>query len=256
MIVKTRVKLGLLASALALTLVAGGGAVLAAGDYPTSTNEVTILPVKIAQISPDTPVRSDSPSTLGPEDPFGSVQAIEEYARTNLAETFAGLYLAGASDGQPGTIIVAFTDAPPAEHEQAMRELAGEQEITFRLVDYSLNELQTKQREIEQHFPELESQGVEIVSIGVNLPSNRVIITVTGDVAHAESILTERFGSNMIEVIAGEPVQLMPATSDANDAEIALEAAISEGKDDGTAKPGLLQRILNFLRAWWTRLFG
>lgn len=244
---KLRFRQRMIAPVLALAIVAGGGTALAAGDTRAPDEVRKMLASEVlsgAPVSPDQPVARDGidlPAADTGQDQLAGASAVEEYARTKLADTFAGVYLTGTSDGDTATLVVAVTETPGPDDEREMRALAGSLELTFQLVDYSLAELQAKQREIEQHMADLERQGVEIAYIGVDVMANRVTVAVTNDVAGAEAILANQFGSEMLEVIQQERPQLMPGASDVE---------IDPGRK------GLLQRILDWFRSLVSRWFN
>lgn len=259
-----RMGLRWLASTLVVALVAGGGTALAAGQDWTSPEHARILPADAIVSAADGQLAGDDDyRQTGVEDPLAGAAAIESYAREHLAGTFGGLYLADTAD-KGSTLIVAFTEAPSPEHEQKMRELAGPLAIDFRLVDYSLAELNEKQSEIGAQMQELEQQGVEIAYFGVDVMANRVTVAVTGDVHRAEEILFERFGGDMIEVVVGERPQLLPANGEAESqvSDVPQEAPgdviqqSSSAGDANAGKVGFFQRILEWFRSLWSRLFN
>lgn len=245
-----------LVAGVALSLLAFGGSVLAAPDSkPEGEGEFRILPY-----GPGEAVDDGRPGVPGfpPDDPFGGVQAVEEYARAHLADTFGGLYLEGAGPGDAGTLVVTFT-AVPADHElQALVDLAGGVPIEFRTVDYALADLIEKQGEITEALADLQEQGVDIVAVGVDVMANRVQVTVTGSADHAAATLGRLFGTEMLQVDQGEPVSpLEPAVVDdaAGDSPGPTSGDPADEAAGTAPRPGFWQRLLDAIRSWWRAIF-
>ncbi|HEY8450132.1 MAG TPA: hypothetical protein VIL95_06605 [Bacillota bacterium] len=191
----------------------------------------------------------DRPGTAGtsmpePVPPEGQgLDAVEAYAREHLGDTYAGLYLEGATRSDDGTVVLSFTAMPSPAHQEAMRRLLGDRQVKFRVVEYSLAELEQKQDAITQAFTELERQGVTVASVGVDLMRNRVAVVVTGSVAEAETVLGERFGLEMLEVTQGEPPVLLTDG-----------ASPPDGHPAQDKPPSFWQRLWATLSAWWRAL--
>ncbi|HEX6989483.1 MAG TPA: hypothetical protein VF282_08440 [Bacillota bacterium] len=212
---------------------------------------------------------------------------MEEYARTQLAESFAGLYLEGTAADAVGTLVLAFTTLPTDRQKQALLDLAGDVSVDFRTADYSLAALERVQREITEAMPDLERQGIDVAAVGVDVMANRVQVMVAGDAEQAAAILGQRFDGDMIQVVEGEAVVPLPGVVEDQDGDagsgtrgavsvdttgnVAGDAAggaavdtagdpagVGDGETSANPEPkhGFWQRLVQAIRSWWQSLFG
>lgn len=203
-----------------------------------------------------------------PEDPWSDVQAVDDYAREHLADTFGGLYVEDSGSSKAVTVVVNVTRPPSGEQERAMRALLKNGSLRIQQVQHSLAELEQTQNQITEAMADLSRQGVDIAWAGVDVMANRVTVAVTGSPAAAEQVLRQRFAGDMLQVIQGErPVPLVRADgpdgggNPGGEASVQIEVqqatdAAGSSPDAESPKPSFWQRLLNLLKAWWNALFG
>ena len=195
-----------------------------------------------------------------------AINSIERYVASEVGlKTFAGLYLEQSDPQARNKIILSFTQEIDAEHQQAIRDLAGEEfDVEFRMVKHSLIELREKQNEIEGYRAELEKKGVNMVTLGVDTVDNRVEVGILPYSPELASEIVQRVGSDMVFVeespefttMAAPEVTSGPSASVATTMEASGSLASDAADASTQTRIGLLGRIFQALSNWLRAFFS
>jgi hypothetical protein len=105
---------------------------------------------------------------------------------------YAGAFIDQLRGGQP---VILTTDQ--AAMERGLAEAEGSELAEIRVVDRTLEELGTLSEEIQASEKELGEQGVNIVSVGIDIVGNRVQVGVAGSSVENSASITSRFGRDV-----------------------------------------------------------
>jgi hypothetical protein len=126
---------------------------------------------------------------------------IERYGSDEAADAYAGKYIAH------GQIRVGFTrDA--ASHVARLRQQTGKPLVPFK-ARYSLRYLQELHKQIVDDWRELESSGIDVTRVGVDIPDNVVRVGTKAPLTDAQrQHLLDRYGP-AIRLITSDGLQLL-----------------------------------------------
>jgi hypothetical protein len=143
---------------------------------------------------PVAPSLQHSRAVSSPKDP------IERYGAGEAADTYAGKYIAR------GQIRVGFTrDA--TSHVARLRQQTGKPLVPFKAT-YSLRYLQDLHKRIADDWRELESAGIDLTRVGVDVPANVVRVGIKPLTDAQRQHLLDRYGP-AIRVVRSDGLQLL-----------------------------------------------
>jgi hypothetical protein len=112
-------------------------------------------------------------------------------AELRQTDGFAGLFIDQAAGG---VVDFAFVGEVPLPSDWTGRYLPPGTEVRFRTADYSYAELRELQDLITKDWLQLKSDGIPLVSVGVDPRMNRVLVGVDGSPEDAAPVFSEAYG--------------------------------------------------------------
>lgn len=182
------------------------------------------------------------------------IDAIRSYLDAHIDDdVFAGLHI-DREEKELGIVVLSFTEDIGEEHKQALKAMETEHtEIRIREVDYSEQELKSKQAEID--FDAFEHEGITIYHTGIDVISNRVEIGISPYSEENAEKVYERYGRDMIQVVEGEAATTEAGVNTAGKADVEQDDAESIGnevEDDKNA----FQKFFSTIIQWFSKLFS
>jgi hypothetical protein len=161
--------------------------------------------------TPDSTASSGKPmpSTLGPPggqtDP-AAAQAIEQYARQNFPEVFAGVAVDAASPDR-----LAVYRRPSSRFDQALRRRFDSTPLVFRDAPHTERELRRLTRQILADTAWWRAQGIRVQSVGPDFVRG-VVVLLTPDTVAARREVPARYGRSgqWVEIQEGSVVTVRP----------------------------------------------
>lgn len=103
---------------------------------------------------------------------------IKDYMEENLKEEFAGIYIDQRSGGVVNIGFKAHAKSQVEKHLEELRELYEEDKLIIYFTEYSEDELNEIADHVFQNAASLEKRGLAIVSVTVDLPTQKINIGV------------------------------------------------------------------------------
>jgi hypothetical protein len=128
-----------------------------------------------------------------------AVPILKEVARRS---DYAGAYY----DQLRGGIPVILVSKNRSAAESAITDLAGSLKVDVKKVDRSWSKLKSLKASVKGRDAELRARSVQLVSVAIDTPQNRVEVAVDGDVAAARDILSPL--GDGVHVVSSQPAQL------------------------------------------------
>lgn len=137
------------------------------------------------------------------------VDKIQKYVADHVdPNIFASIHIEWV-DGEP-VIVLSVTKPLPPGQQKELEEMAGQDKLKIRIVDYSEKELMAKLEEIDMHA--FEDQGVKIWSAGINVWENRVEVAIQPFNEQTAQLVYDKYGRDMIVVVEGH--EIVPLDAD------------------------------------------
>ncbi|MFB4159083.1 hypothetical protein ACE1TF_04300 [Geomicrobium sp. JSM 1781026] len=178
---------------------------------------------------------------LGHEPEPNVIEAIEGYIHDNVeSDRFASLHLDREDEFADAAIMLSFTEMISTEQQEDIQALTSEEdEVKFREVAFTEEELLTKQENITMGPPDETGFDFQIVGTSVNIFENQIDVGIDPYTESNRDALYEEYGSEMIYV---EPM-------DTPELDV-------EETEEPSEEPNFFQRILQSISDWWDGLGG
>ncbi|OIJ15576.1 hypothetical protein BKP35_00850 [Anaerobacillus arseniciselenatis] len=193
---------------------------------------------------------------------YETIEKLRNYIEDNVNDgSFASLHI-DREEALTGTVVLSFTKELSPTIKDEIKALVEEPaKVSFRVVDYTEDELIEKQREINlAAFEEtvFEAKGISVYHTSTDVINNRINIGISPFNAETAQVIYDYFDSNMIKVEEGQQVRTLmdvateeaEATEEASDTskEVTTISLDDAATDD---KPGFFSKILNWLTQWF-----
>lgn len=181
---------------------------------------------------------------------FETIEKIRNYITKNVDDaTFASLHI--DRDDQPlGIIVLSFTKEISLDMKKEIEALVEEPAmVSFRVVEYTEDQLMEKQREIDLAIFEkdvLKNEGITVYHTRTDIINNKVEIGISPFNDTTAQSVYDKFETDMISVVEGHEVQLLTGElkSDIQEADHSVVPISIE--DEGQHK-GFLSKILEWI---------
>lgn len=182
---------------------------------------------------------------------YETINKLQNFIKNNIDDQiFASLHI-DREERTSGTIVLSFTEElSPAMKEEMKAFVEEPAEVTFRLVNYTENQLIEKQREIDTAIFEnqvFEAEGISVYHTATDVINNKLNIGISPFNADTTQIVYDYFGSDMIEVVEGVEFQLLTEVVDDTVEEVTTISVDVEKEE----KQGFFAKIWN----WLSQLF-
>lgn len=151
----------------------------------------------------------------GAPTPDARLQSLEEAIRNSGIQTaltatpnYAGDFVAADSGRYIWVILV--TTGPSPDQEALIARFPYAKQVQTRVAQFDMTRLSRLMEAVRDRRDELEAAGVQLVSVGVDIPANRVAVGVSANAAAASRVLAERFPIDMLKVtVVSQPVPIL-----------------------------------------------
>lgn len=180
------------------------------------------------------------------------VEAVRGYIDKHINDdVFASLHI-DREEKELGIIVLSFTEDIAKHHKQALKALETEQsKISFREVEYTEDELISKQAEIDFHA--FENEGIKIYHTGIDVIGNQVEIGISPYNEENAEIVYDRYGTDMITVVEGAQATAEAAVDTAQQIEEKQNDTELQTEDEDN-KNGF-QKFFSSIIQWFSNLF-
>ena len=186
---------------------------------------------------------------------YETIEKLRDYIEDNVNDgSFASLHI-DREEALTGTVVLSFTkELSPTMKGDINALVEDPAKVSFRVVDYTEDELIEKQREIDfAAFEEtvFEAKGISVYHTSTDVINNRVNIGISPFNAETAQVIYDYFDSDMIKVEEGQQVHTLidVATEETDATEEVKTISIDNATTDD--KPGFFSKIWNWLTQWF-----
>ncbi len=148
-----------------------------------------------------------------------------------------------------GVIVLSFTEELNSEHEAEMKQLVTEPaEVEIRYVEFSEEELMSKQQEIDSNGFEYDRFTIHFT--GVDVTENAVKVGIEPYNEENSQVIYDQYGSEMVNVVEGEQPVLLDDSSENMAGDVSSETIEATENDRN-----FIQNIFHSVKNWFSNLF-
>ncbi len=193
---------------------------------------------------------------------YETIEKLRDYIKNNVNDgSFASLHI-DREEALTGVIVLSFTKELSQNMKEEMNALVEKPtEVTFRVVDFTEDELIEKQREIDiASFEEsvFEAKGISVYHTSTDVINNKINIGISPFNAETAQVIYDYFDSDMIKVEEGQQVHTLidvatEETEASEDVQETPKEVTTISLDDAATddKPGFFSKIWSWLTQWF-----
>lgn len=188
--------------------------------------------------SPLEEIRLDEKETGDDRNHTETISKIQAYIDEHVPDTFASLHI-DREENPSGKVVLSFTEEISPEVKEEIKALANDpDEVSFRLVPYTEDELLLKQSEVDKAIfgdKVFQDERFSVSHTSTDIINHKVEIGILPFNEEAAQQVKDYFGDEMIQVVAGHEAQ-----------------TLTEEKAEDDENTGFWTKFLSFL----SNLFG